>query len=149
MVEQAIVRASSGANPPPNAVSLRVALLEAQNRRGDLEAYLQPLAKTANGMDLLARIEEVSTRQGFDNVREVVLQRRVEITTDPVDRMRLRLELARFEENRPNINASTRVVQQLYTENPQILGIVRATTDYFWRNKMGKQAVDTLERAAG
>ncbi|MEO8130993.1 MAG: hypothetical protein ABI822_28095, partial [Bryobacteraceae bacterium] len=61
---------------------------------------------------------------------------------------RLRLRLARFYESKPDVNAAARTIDAVYKDNPQILGVVRAAVDFYWRNKQGKNAVDTLERAA-
>jgi predicted Zn-dependent protease/predicted negative regulator of RcsB-dependent stress response len=36
----------------------------------------------------------------------------------------------------------------VYNENPLLLGVVRSTVDFYWRNKMWDPAVDTLVKAA-
>src|SRR5436189_8372 len=41
------------------------------------------------------------------------------------------------------------VLEALYKDQPSVLGIVRATVDFYWRNKMPDLAVNLLVRAAG
>jgi Tfp pilus assembly protein PilF len=149
VIEDATQKLSGGPNPPNPAFALRVAVLESQDRLPDLNRYLSGVSTSTNSFELLSRIDTVAERQGFDNVREQSLNRQIAITTDPVDRTRLRLTLARFYESKPDISAAARTIDAVYKDNPQILGVVRAAVDFYWRNKQGKNAVDTLERAAG
>src|SRR5262249_34276856 len=51
-------------------------------------------------------------------------------------------------EGRNNIESARQIVANLYKENPAILGIVRATVDFYWRNKDQKRAIDVLLEAA-
>ncbi len=149
IIEDATQKLAAGANPAASAFALRVAVLENQDRLPDLTSYLLAVAGTTNSFDLLARIDTVAERQGFESVREQSLNRQMAITTDPVDRMRLQLRLARYYESKPDVNAAARTMDAVYKDNPQILGVVRASVDFYWRNKRGKSSVDTLERAAG
>ncbi|MBL8173144.1 MAG: hypothetical protein JNK48_00655 [Bryobacterales bacterium] len=147
-IEDATVRLAAGANPPTGALALRISLLEAQGRRGDLEALLMNLAAQAQTFDLLARIEDESRRFAFPNVEERCLNREIELTPDPVDKLRLRLRLARFYEEKKNIAAAARTVDSVYRENSMLLGVMRAAVDYHWRNRNTARAVELLATAA-
>ena len=148
-IEQLTTQQTGGPNPSINAVSLRADVLGAQNRRPDLEQFLLGLADRATSLELLARLEQLATRDGFDTVQEHVIRREVAILTDPVERIRERLVLARFYEGRQDTASAKRVMADLYRENPTILGVVRATVDFDWRNKDQKAAIDALMQAAG
>ncbi len=148
IIEDATQKLAAGPNPAVSAFALRVAVLENQDRLPELTGYLSAVASAANSLELLARIDTIAERQGFDGVREQSLNRQIAITTDPVDRMRLRLRLVRFYESKPDVNAAARTIDAVYNDNPQILGVVRAAVDFYWRNKLGKNSVDVLERAA-
>ena len=63
--------------------------------------------------------------------------------------IRLRLALARFHEGRGKTDLAQGVLEALYKDQPSVLGIVRATVDFYWRNKMPDLAVNLLVRAAG
>jgi tetratricopeptide (TPR) repeat protein len=140
---------AAGPNPTLNGWNLRVALLEAQNRREDIASLLtSTLAATAN-FDLLARIEQVAERNGFPAIREQTLAREASLTSDPVERTRLRLTLARLAEERKDGSAAQRIIETTYKDNPNIAGVVRSAVDYHWRAGDRKRAVDTLEEAAG
>jgi tetratricopeptide (TPR) repeat protein len=147
-IEQLISAETRGANPSIAAVSLRADILSVQTRRADLEQFLLGLADQTTSLELLAYLEQSAVKDGFDKVQEHSIRRQVAILTDPVERMRERLALARFYEGAHNIDAAKRVTADLYKDNPTILGVVRATVDFYSRNKDPKDAIDTLLRAA-
>lgn len=132
----------------PAALSLRVALLETQNRRDELGALLADKAESASSLELLERIDGIADRDGFPAVRVRAFERRITLLSDPVERMRLRLALMRFHEGRGDLASAQKVMEALYAENPTVLGVVRAAADFYWRNKMQPRAVDVLRRAA-
>lgn len=147
-IEQLTDNMVSARNPDPPAFDLRVELLHNQNRRADVEKLLLELADRTTSVDLAIRVENTGRIDGFPNVQEKALQRQIALTTDPVDRMRLRLDLARFYESQGKVADGSRVIEELLRENPAVLGVVRAATDYYWRNKESKRAVDVLVDSA-
>jgi cellulose synthase operon protein C len=148
LVDRVTAQTASGANPGANAVSLRVAVLKAQNRQADLKSFLGSLANETSSLDLLARLGEIAGDEGLESVGETALLRQIAVIRDPVERMQLRLRLARFDEGQGHVGTARQVMDQLYSRHPRILGIVRATVDFYWRNKMPGQAVDILARSA-
>ena len=139
---------AAGPNPTLSGWNLRVALLEEQNRRDDIAALLSSTTAATSNFDLLARVEQVAERNGFPQIREQVLTRQSSLTSDPVERTRLRLTLARLAENRKDLAAARQIVETVSKENANIAGVVRSTVDYYWRTGERKRAVDTLEQAA-
>ena len=147
-IEQATEKAAGGANPGWNAVSLRLDLLEALNRRPDLEAFLTHLAQETSSLELLAQIQPVAERYGFDNDRILILEREIALLADPVEKLQLRLQLARFYESKNQVEQARALMESVYSENPLLLGVVRSTVDFYWRNKMWDPAIDTLVKAS-
>jgi predicted Zn-dependent protease len=147
-IDQATQKAASRANPDWNAVSLRIAVLEALNRRADLDSFLTHLAQDTSSLELLAQIQPLADRYGFDNVRILTLERQIAFMTDPVEKLQLRLQLARFYESKNQMEQARTLMESLYSENPLLLGVVRSTVDFYWRNKMWDPAIDTLLKAA-
>lgn len=148
-IEQLTTQQASGANPSISAVSLRADVLSSQNRRPDLEQFLLGLADQAGSLELLAYLEQTAVRDGFENVQEHSIRREITLLTDPVERIRERLALARFYEGRHDIASAQRVIAEVYKENATTLGVVRATVDFYWRNKEEKTAIDVLIQAFG
>ena len=148
-IEQLTSQLASGANPSINAVSLRTALLTAENRRKDLEQFLLDLADQAGSLEMLTYLEQSAIQNSFEQVQEHTIRRQIALLTDPVERMHERIRLVRFYEGRNEIAGATQVIAELYKENPTVLGVVRATVDFYWRNKSEKQAIDVLIQAAG
>jgi len=148
LVDQATTKLVAGLNPGWPAVSLRVALLETLGSRGDLEKFLLSLTENATSLELLERLDPIAERQGFDAVRSRSLERRAALIADPVERLRLRLRLMRFQEAKGNVEEARRLIESIYNDNPTILGVVRAAADFYWRNKLWDPAIDTLLRAS-
>jgi len=149
IVEKLTIERTAGANPGAAAVSLRTALLEAQNRRDDLVQFLLGVAGRTASFEVLEKVRETADRLGLDEVLGRSLEREIAVATDPVERMRLRLALMRYHEGKRDVQRARETVEALYTEHPAILGVVRATADFYWRNKLQRQAVDVLVGAAG
>ncbi len=149
IVEKLTIERAAGAEPGVAAVSLRTALLEAQNRRADLVQFLLGVAGRTASFEVLEKVRETADRLGLDEVLGRSLEREIAVATDPVERMRLRLALMRYHEGKHDIQRARETVEALYAQNPAILGVVRATADFYWRNKLQRQAVDVLVAAAG
>ncbi len=128
--------------------ALRIAILEAQNRRTEIEALLNKLASTADTTEETAQVQSVASRLGFDDVAARALARTIAITTDPIEKLTARLDLARFYESHNNAAAAEREYRSLSNDEPNRLGIIRAAVDYEWRAKQTGPAVQLLEAAA-
>ena len=127
---------------------LRVALLRNQNRRDDLEAFLMNTTSRTTSLEVLASVENTARVDGMPKAQQASIEKQITLMTDPVEKMRLRLALARFEEGQGQAPQSAAVIDALYRENSTIAGVVRAAVDYHWRNKNTKRAVDILEEAS-
>ncbi|HEV2495485.1 MAG TPA: hypothetical protein VG204_20705 [Terriglobia bacterium] len=148
LVEQATAKLVAAPNPDWTAASLRIAVLETLGRRDDLEKLLVSLAANTTSPELLERLDPVAIEQGFDAVHTQMLEQRAALSTDPVERLRLRLDLARFEEAKGNVDEARRLIESIHEENHTVLEVVRATTDFYWRNKFWDPAIDTLLEAS-
>lgn len=147
-IEQATSRLTAGAAPSEAAIRLRLAVLDAQQRRDDIAALLMRLAGDATSYSLLDLIHQESINRNLNAVQAAALSRRIELTQDPVDKLRRRLELTRLYESQGESAAAERVSASVYAENPRLLGVVRARTDFLWRSNKREQAIDTLVEAA-
>ncbi len=135
--------------PSIRAVELRAAVLDNQGRRADLEQFFLDATARTTSMETVEWINNQGRIAGFQRVQERALQRRVEITTDPVDRTRYQLALVHFYENEGRLSDAQTVLASLYQSHPNILAVVRANTDFYWRTKQPAKAVDVLAESAG
>jgi cellulose synthase operon protein C len=137
------------ANPSIAALELRERVLEVQKR----EAEIGPLLETALGK--AATFEQAQAigaqAQGHSliPIYELALQREISLVDDPVEKIELSYELARSVESRKDMDEAARLIDRIYRENPKLLGVVRSTTDFYWRNKQPAKAIATLIEAAG
>jgi tetratricopeptide (TPR) repeat protein len=148
-IEQLTQNLASDRNPQPGMFQLRVALLRNQNRREDLEGFLLNVTARTTSLEVLSEIENTARADGFPKAQQASIEKQIATMTDPVEKMRLRLALARFEEGQGQAKQGAAVIDALYRENPAILGVVRAAVDYHWRNKNSARAIDILEEASG
>ena len=143
LVDQATA-AAIVSDPSPPAVSLRISVLEAQQRRQDLEKLLQARVEVEKSSADLTELQETARRLGFDAIEERASERLAAISNDPVDKMRLTLANARLLESKKDIAGAARVVDGLYREDPLILGVVRGAVDFHVRNRQPAEAIDIL-----
>ena len=130
------------------SISLRVTVLEKQQRRPDLESLLTSQIGAQKSQATLEQLAGMAQSQGFDALQARALSRQIELTNDPVEKMRLGLALMRLEENRKDVAAAARTVDTLWRDHPEILGVIRGAVDFHVRNKQPAEAVAILLDAA-
>lgn len=130
------------------AINLRVRVLEAQNRKPELIVFLNAAVDRAKTMEQAAEIESIAQQRLLEDVRQRALEKQASLAADPVTRLQLRYQLVRLYESRKDFSAAQRNMEALYRENPKILGVVRATADFYWRMKSYPQAIAVLRQAA-
>jgi tetratricopeptide (TPR) repeat protein len=148
LVDQSTANISAAASGSMSAVNLRVKVLEAQNRKPEIESFLDLLAKTTSSIEEAEEIESLAQQKSLEAVRQHAIERQAALTTDPVNRLQLRYALIRLYEGRKDFASAQKNVEALYRENPKILGVVRSTVDYYWRMKMQSQAIAVLMQAS-
>jgi predicted Zn-dependent protease len=139
------------ANASPDslaAINLRVRVLDAENRKPELIAFLNAAVDRAKSMEQAAQIEPIAQQRSLEEVRQRALEKQAALAVDPVTRLQLRYQLVRLYESRKDFAAAQRNIEGLYRENPKILGVVRATVDFYWRMKSYPQAIAVLLQAA-
>lgn len=147
LVEQRSI-AALGNSESMEALRLRVALLEKQDRREDIHQTLEQALRKSASLDAVAEIQRTAERLDFADTIEHSLSRTIALSRDPVEKLRARLDLANFRENRKDLTGAAKELDALYRENPALLGIVRANTDFYWRTKQPQKAVALLEESA-
>jgi len=148
-IDQATAALTAGAGPKPQAVSLRVAVLDAQQRTEEIERFLLRVAGDTDSLELLDRLPQLAAAHMTAAVRRRVIERQIELTGDPVERMRLRLLLMRLQESQGEFEAAREAVEALYGDHPEILGVIRGVVDFHWRQENRDRAISLLREAAG
>jgi cellulose synthase operon protein C len=147
-VDRATAPLTASASPDIDAIRLRVAVLETQNRLKEVEQLLAAIGERTNSLETLEWLEETAREKSMETVQEKVLERQAAVTADPVRKLELRYSLVRFYEDKKDIQQARRNVEALYRENPKILGVVRSTVDFYWQNKEPQRAIGVLLQAA-
>ena len=124
-------------------------MLDARKDASGAQSLLARLAGDAASYELLDAIEREASNRNLPGVRAAALERRIELTRDPVEKLRRRLELVRLHEALNDTAAAETVSAAIHADHPRLLGVVRARTDFLWRNRRRPQAIATLVEAAG
>jgi len=148
LVDRSTAQVAVAPNPAMPAVNLRLSVLEAQDRKPEMEAFLDSIAQSTTSIEQAEDIETLAQQKSLEAVRQHALERQAALTTDPVARLELRYALVRLYESRKDFQSAQRNVEALYHDNPKILGVVRSTVDFDWRMKMYPQAIAVLLQAA-
>jgi hypothetical protein len=135
-------------NASPEAVDLRIAVLEAEQRRPEIEALLRSRVDAERSPVELSTLQETARRLGFEAIEEQAAERLAAISNDPVDKMRLTLAYARLLESKKDLAGGARIVDTLYRDHPLILGVVRGAVDFHVRNHQPVEAIDILLEAS-
>ena len=148
LVDQSTAKIAMPPNPSMPAVYLRVKVLEAQERKPEMESFLDSIVSGTTSIEQAEEIETLAQQKSLEAVRQHALEKQAALTTDPVTRLQLRYALIQLYESRKDFAAAQKNVEALYHENPKILGVVRSTVDFYWRMKMHPQAISVLLQAA-
>jgi cellulose synthase operon protein C len=130
------------------AIELRARVLETLNRKQELASLLDQALGRATTLEGAAEIESLAAQKSLGIVREHALEKEASLTSDPVTRLELRYSLVQLYESGKDLADAQKNVGELYRENPKILGVVRATVDFYWRVKLYPQAIAVLQQAA-
>jgi cellulose synthase operon protein C len=147
-IETATRALTDSPNASPEAIQLRIRILEAENRRSEIAPILQAALAKATTFEALSQLEGIAAEHSLESVRDQIFEREAGATADRVTAMQIRYRLAQSYESRKDVTSAQRVIEQLYAANPEILGVVRATVDFYWRNKMQARAIAVLQEAA-
>jgi tetratricopeptide (TPR) repeat protein len=147
-INDATQKLAADSNYLQNAVDLRVRVLETQNRKQDLIAFLASAVDRASTIERAAALESMAQQRSLASVREKALEKQAELANDPVTRLQLRYALVRFYEEKKDVSSAQRNIEAMYRSNPKILGVVRSTVDFYWRTKQYAQAIAILRQAA-
>ncbi len=148
LVDQETAKLISGATPAMPAVYLRVRVLEAQDRKPEMESFLDSIVSNTGSIEVAEDIEALAAQKSLEKVSQHAVERQATLTIDPVNRLQLRYRLVQIYESHNDRDSAQRAIEALYKENPKIAGVVRATVDFYWRAKMYPQAITVLLQAA-
>jgi hypothetical protein len=135
-------------NPTLAALELRLEVLSAQKRHGDAGPLVEAAVARASTLEAVAELAEFAQDHSLGKAQVVALEREVAVATDPVEKIQLEYELAQVEEDQGDVAAAGRVVDAVYAANPRLVGVVRRTVDFDWKQKRQKQAVEVLVDSA-
>jgi hypothetical protein len=152
LVDTASAKAVAAQPTNTAALTLRADILAAQHHAPELTPllttlYTQALDHAATE-DEAAAIGTLAQSRNLTPVYERALAKQASLTLDPVQKIQLQYSLVHSLEAHNDIPAATKIIDAIYTANPRILGVVRATTDFYARNKQPQRAIATLLEAS-
>jgi tetratricopeptide (TPR) repeat protein len=130
------------------ALELRERLLEVQKRQAEIGPLLEAVLGKAATLEQAQAIGAQAQAHSLTTIYELALRREIAMANDPVEKIELSYELARSFESRKEMDDAARLIDEVYRENSKLLGVVRSTADFYWRNKQPTKAITTLVVAA-
>ena len=112
------------------------------------EATMQTVSVTLSQPATVTRAYAASGSYALTTVYEHALAKEITLTSDPVQKIELSYTLSSSLESGNEIAAATKIIDSVYHDNPRILGVVRATTDFYARTNQPLRAIGTLLEAA-
>jgi hypothetical protein len=112
------------------------------------DARLRVVTVTPGNPTSVGRSYAASGSYALNAIYEHALEKQIALATDPVQAIELRYTLSAALESRKDIPAATRVIDTVYRTHPRILGVVRATTDFYARTAQAPRAIATLVEAS-
>ncbi|MBB5063430.1 hypothetical protein [Granulicella mallensis] len=147
LVDQETER-SATQHPTLEALKLRIDILQARQQTSSIDALVQAAIQRAANVDDAAQLVELSQSSHLPQAYQAALKREIALAVDPVQRIELQYQLVRAYEDQNDIANAQRLIEAVYKDNAKILGVVRATTDFYWNNKQPPRAVATLIQAS-
>ena len=148
LVDAETKKRTDSAAPTMAEITLRVDVLDALSQTKEAEPLLEAALSRAATLEQATDIESLATQRSLESVREHALEKEASLSSDPVTRLQLRYTLARLYEDKKDFASAQKNIEDIYRENPKILGVVRSTTDFYWRVKLHTQAIGVLQQAA-
>jgi tetratricopeptide (TPR) repeat protein len=130
------------------ALGLRADVLTALGRSAEIAPLLTAAIGRARTVDDAVEIAELAQQHQLTQLYEQALAREASLASDPVQKMELAYAEARSMEGRRDVAGAASKIETVYRENPKILGVVRATADFYWRNDRRQEAIAVLMAAA-
>jgi tetratricopeptide (TPR) repeat protein len=142
------------ADNPSNtaALTLRADILSAQHHGSEVSALLAALFNLAldrtSTLDEATAVGALAQDRSLTAVYERALAKQATLTADPVQKIELEYSLAHSLESHDDIVDAVRIIENVYVANPRLLGVVRATTDFYAHTNRPARAIATLLEAA-
>lgn len=147
-VDDATAKALAANSTDPAALSLRARVLEAEKRSAEIGPMLEAALAGTTAFDEAQTIGTQAQSRSLSEVYERALQKEIALARDPVEKLEISYDLMRSYEARNDAADAGRMVDAVYRENTKLLGVVRNTADFYWRNKQPAKAIATLTEAA-
>ena len=151
-VDAATEKAVADTSANTAALTLRADVFAAQHHAPELAPLLTTLfdqaLNRASTLDEAAAIGSLAQSRSLTAVYERALGKQATLTVDPVQRIELQYSLARSLESHDDVPGATRIIDSVHSASPRILGVVRATTDFYTRINRPARAISTLLDAA-
>ena len=144
LLEQALARASTA----DDAAAIGDLARTRSSSTEAPESALREVDITLGANQSIHRAYAPAGSYALNAVYEHALDRQIALALDPVQKIELNLTLARSHEDRKDIPGASRIIDAVYRDNPRLLGVVRAATDFYTRTDQAPRAIATLLDAA-
>lgn len=146
-VDEETERAAAASNSL-TSLELRARVLQIEKRDSEIRPLLEAALSQATVFDQMQAIGTLAQAHTLATIYEHALEREIALASDPVQKIQLSYELERSYEGHKSKEQAAELIKSVYRDNPRIIGVIRTTVDYYWRNKQPAKAIATLTDAA-
>jgi cellulose synthase operon protein C len=147
LIDEAMAKAAA-TNPSLTALSLRADILTVRRQQTSIAALMNSAIEHAGSSEQAAQLADFAQQHRLTASYRHALEREVVLSADPVQRIQLQYALAQSFTDDKDVASAQTIIDSVHRDNPKLLGVVRATTDFYWTNKQPRQAIATLTQAA-
>lgn len=147
-VDDETARALATNSADPSALALRARVLEVEKRGTEIGPMLEAALTRTTTQEEAQIIGSQAQARSLQTVYEAALKKEIALAPDPIERLELSYDLMRSYEGRNDTDDAARVVESVYRDNAKLLGVVRNTADFYWRDKQPAKAIAVLTEAA-
>lgn len=135
-------------NPSLATLGLRADILAARHQQTSIAVLVDAAIVHASSSDQAAQLAGFAQQHQLTASYRRAIEREVVLSADPVQRIQLQYSLAQSFAESKDVASAQAIIESVHRDNSRLLGVVRATTDFYWSNKKPQQAIATLTQAA-
>ncbi len=144
LVDRASAEALAKSPAARATLALRADVLTTERRQAEVAPLLTAALSHAATSEDASGIGTLAQAHALPEVYEQALTKQAALTGDPEEKIELQYAVARSLESRKQLPAAAHVMDTVYRGNPRLLGVVRATADFYVRTDQPKLAIATL-----
>jgi hypothetical protein len=143
----AATRKAVAEQPTLNAIGLRADIL-GREKRNEIAALVDSAVDRASTLDSVEQLGTFAQQHNLAASYQHALRREIAMAADPVQRIEIQYALVQSLVTKDDVASAQQIIESVYKDNQKVMGVVRATADFYWDHKQPQRAIATLIQAS-